>query len=72
MELAHLVVEVVLFVLERLRAADILEHELGEGCSDDVTVLGSEHDGRLTPVIDGNDGAYVGRVGAERHLGGRA
>lgn len=51
-ELPHLVVKEVLLVLERFRAADVLDEKVSECGGDEVAILRGELDFGLRAVVD--------------------
>lgn len=56
-ELAHLVIEEVLLVLEGLRATNVLQQKVGEGGRNDIPILGGQLDLGLGSVVDDEDRA---------------
>ena len=59
----------VLLVFEGFGAADVPEHELGEGGGDDVPVFAGNGHGHLAAVIDGEGGAVEAIVREEKFRG---
>lgn len=65
-------VEKVLLILERLRAANVLEQKVREGGRDHVALLGRQLDLGLAAVVDDEDRTVtVAVVVADRDVGAR-
>lgn len=61
-KLADLVVEKVLLVLESLRAANVLQQEVGEGRRNHAPIFGRQLDSWLRSIVNVEDGRAARRL----------